>query len=269
MIAFPTFPSIHLGPITLHTFGAFVALGVLLGATIAARRNERFGVPRELTERAAFIMVGAGLVGARLTWVLSNLEKIKSPIDVIAVWDGGMQFSGGFVAALLIAPWASRNMRKDNRFNLIDGSALGLAVGQMIGRCGCMSVGEHLGHSTDFFLGWKYTGGETREGPLTVGQTYHNTALYEFLWLMPLIALMLWLDRRGAKPGVLTGVFMVGYGVLRFSTDFLRTYDTLMFGLTGAQYMCLVLVPCGLVVLRRALAGRYVTKDAEGFTPQV
>ena len=262
MIAFPTFPTIELGPITLHTFGLFVAVGVIVGASVAARRNVCFGVPREQTERAAFIMVIAGLIGARLTWVLSSLEQIKNPIDVIAVWDGGMQFSGGFVAALLIAPWATKDMRKDNRWNLIDGSALGLAVGQMFGRCGCMSVGEHLGHQTDFFLGWKYTGGTTREGNLEVGQTYHNTSLYEFLWLIPVIGVMVFLDRKGAKPGVLAGVFMVSYGTLRFLTDFLRAYDTLLFGLTGAQYMCLVLVPAGVVVLTRALRGRYVTDEA-------
>jgi phosphatidylglycerol---prolipoprotein diacylglyceryl transferase len=268
VIAFPTFPSIEIGPINLHTFGLFVALGVIVGASIAAKRNMRYGVPRELTERAAFIFVIAGLIGARLTWVLTNLERIDSPLDVIAVWEGGLQFSGGFIAALLVAPYATRGIQKGNRFNLVDGAAVGLAVGQMIGRCGCMSVGEHLGHSTDFFLGWKYTGGTTREGPLEVGQTYHNASLYEFLWLMPIIGVMLWLDRRGSKPGVLTGFFLVSYGVLRFLTDFLRAYDTLLFGLTGAQYMCLVIIPVGVVILIRARAGRYVNQQTqEPLTP--
>lgn len=269
MIAFPTFPTFGIGPVQLHTFGLFVALGMIVGTAVAARRNARFGVPREQTERAAFIFVIAGLIGARLTWVVTNLEAIKSPLDVIAVWNGGMQFSGGFVAALLVAPWATRGIRRGNRFNLVDGAAMGMAVGQAIGRCGCMSVGEHLGHQTDFILGWRYTGGETREGPLTVGETYHNASLYEFLWLLPMIAVLVWLDRRGAKPGVLTGVFLVGYGTLRFLTDFLRAYDTTLYGLTGAQYMCLVLVPVGTVILVRALRGRYVaTATAEPESPE-
>lgn len=252
MLSFPTFPSLSLGPITLYTFGLFVALGVIVGIQIAARRNERFGVPRAETERVAFILVVVGVIGARLTWVISNWDQIDNPIDIIAVWEGGLQFSGGFVAALIVAPFITRKMRGAKRMALVDGAAIGLACGQCIGRCGCIAVGEHLGDKTDFFLGWTYTGGVTREGPLEVGQTYHNTAIYELLWLMPVIGIMLWLDRRGSKPGVISGFFMIAYGVLRFLTDFLRSYDDTMYGLTGAQWTSIVLVPAGIIVLARA-----------------
>ena len=94
-----------------------------------------------------------------------------------------------------------------------------------------------------------YLGGVTVEGPLIVGQTYHNTAIYEVIWLIPVIAALFWLDRRGARPGVISATFLISYGVLRFLTDILRTHDERVFGLTGAQSMCLVLVPFGLWVL--------------------
>jgi prolipoprotein diacylglyceryltransferase len=126
---------------------------------------------------------------------------------------------------------------------------MGLAVGQMIGRFGCIAVGEHLGGPTNFFLGMHYLGGVTVEGPLVVGQTYHNAAIYEVIWLIPVIVALFWLDRRGARPGVISATFLISYGVLRFLTDFVRTHDERVLGLTGAQYMCLVLVPFGLWVL--------------------
>ncbi|MFX3793525.1 prolipoprotein diacylglyceryl transferase family protein, partial [Streptococcus suis] len=77
-------------------------IGVVVGAWFAARRIERWGVPREETYRLATRMVLGGIIGSRVTWVLSHLDQIDSPIDVIAVWEGGIQFSGGFIAAILI-----------------------------------------------------------------------------------------------------------------------------------------------------------------------
>jgi phosphatidylglycerol:prolipoprotein diacylglycerol transferase len=248
-IPYETFPTITVGPVTIRVFGLMVALGMIVGILVAARRNERFGVPRGETERVGFWLVVIGLVGARLLWVLSNLERIDSPIDVIAVWEGGLSFTGGFVAAAFAAPLLTRAWPKGRRWVFLDGAVLGLAIGQMIGRIGCYAVGEHLGGETGFFLGVTYQGGATIEGPLEIGVTYHNTALYEFLWLIPIIVVLFVLDRRGVRPGIMTGVFAVWYGTMRFLTDFLREYDTTLYGLTGAQYGSIVLVAVGIWLL--------------------
>ncbi len=248
-IPYETFPTIEIGPLTIRVFGLMVALGMVVGIIVAARRNERFGVPRGETERVGFWLVVVGLVGARLAWVLTNLEQIESPIDVIAVWEGGLQFTGGFVAAALLAPVLTRSWPKGQRWVFLDGAVLGLAIGQMIGRIGCYAVGEHLGGETDFFLGVTYQGGDTIEGPLEVGVTYHNTALYEFLWLIPIIVILLVLDRRGVRPGIMTGTFAVLYATMRFLTDFLRTFDTTFAGLTGAQYASMALLAVGIAIL--------------------
>lgn len=265
MFSFPTFPVVHIGPLTLHTFGLFVALGVLLGAEVTARRNLRFGVSRDETQRMVMWLVGAGLIGARLTWVLTSLDQIHSPLDVIAVWEGGMQFSGGFVAAVAVAPWVTRKLSgSTDRRALLDSAAIGLAVGQAVGRLGCISVGEHLGGVTHFFLGWTYQGGETREGPLTLGTTYHSAAIYELIWLLPVVAVLWWRGRRPAYSGQVLVWFMASYGLLRFATDFLRAYDQRLAGLTGAQYVCLGLVGGALALNRRFGRKNDVAADIEG-----
>jgi len=258
-IAYPTFPAIEIGPIRLMTFGLFVALGVIVGIYVAARRNERYGITRSETERVGLILVGVGFVGARLLWVVTHLDEIQSPIDVVAVWDGGLQFSGGFITAILLAPVLTRKWPKDRRWELLDGAVLGLAVGQAIGRLGCVAVGEHLGGPTDFFLGWTYTGGTVIEGPLEVGVTYHNAALYEFFWLIPIILVLLFLDNRRVPAGVMAGTFAILYGVGRFLTDFVRINDERLWGLTGAQYMTIALTAFGAWVVWNSLR----RKDAE------
>src|SRR5680860_109718 len=116
---------------------------------------------------------------------------------------------------------------------MLDGSALGLTVGAALGRIGCYAVGEHLGGPTGFFLATRYQGGETREGPLVVGQAIHNTALYEMISLAVLALVLAWLlYRRRSTPGTALGVFLVWYSLARFGTDFLRAYDETVLGLT-------------------------------------
>jgi len=250
-IPYHTFPSIRLGPVELHTFGLFVALGMFLGALVTTRYADRRGISREVVYKLAFRFVLWGIVGARVAWVLSHMSEIHSALDVVAVWQGGLTFTGGFIVAVVSAVPILRGLTPVQRWDIADGIALGLAVGVAIGRVGCYAVGEHLGKPTSFFLGVKYLGGVTREGPLVVGTVYHNTALYEFVHLVVLSALLAFLlfGWKRATPGTAMGVFCLWYGVARFATDFFRAYDESLFGLTAAQYLCLVLAPVGLWIL--------------------
>ena len=117
-IPYTTFPTIELGPLNLRTFGLMVALGVLLGAWIAASYAEKYGVERDETYRVATWMVLAGIVGSRLTWAATHTDQIDSPIDVIAIWEGGIQFSGGFIAALIVGVPFFRRWSRLTRWTL-------------------------------------------------------------------------------------------------------------------------------------------------------
>jgi len=261
-IPYTTFPTIDLGPLNLRTFGLMVAIGVLLGAWIAASYVERFGVPRDETYRVATYMVLAGIIGSRLTWAATHTDQIENPIDIIAIWEGGIQFSGGFICALIVGLPFFKRWNRLLRWRVLDGFSLGLAIGLAIGRIGCYAVGEHFGRTTDFFLASRYDGGDVREPslgdqPLLVGTTFHNTSLYEFLYMLVLFGilggLVLAARRRGREvaPGTLTGVFILYYGVFRFASDALRVNDERVGGLTGAQWLCLVMIPVGAWILAK------------------
>ena len=266
VIPYTTFPTIELGPFNLRTFGLMVAIGVLLGAWVAASYIERFGVPRDDTYRVATYMVLAGIIGSRLTWAATHTDQIENPIDVIAIWEGGIQFSGGFVCALIVGLPFFKRWNRLQRWRVLDGYSLGLALGLALGRIGCYSVGEHFGRTSDFFLASRYDGGDVREPslgdqPLLVGTTFHNTSLYEFGYMMLLFAgmgaLVLAARRRGREvsPGTLTGIFVLYYGVARFLSDALRVNDERIGGLTGAQWMCLVMIPAGAWILAKVRPG--------------
>lgn len=249
-IPYRTLPSIGIGPLSIRTFGITVAAGVILGAWIAARHAERHGIARETTYRLGMRMVLFGVVGARLTFVLSHLEELSSPLDVIAVWNGGLQFSGGFVAAVAAGYPEFRKWDPVARWHSLDGYALGLSVGLAFGRVACLSVGEHFGRATTFVLGVRYDGGDVQEHALgatqlQVGQVFHQTALYELLYLLAIFAGLRLVVRRGSAPGSAIAVFCVAYGACRFLSDTLRVNDERLLGLTGAQFLSITLVFTG------------------------
>ncbi|CAN5840542.1 prolipoprotein diacylglyceryl transferase [soil metagenome] len=259
-IPYTTFPDIELGPLTLRTFGLMVGIGVLLGAWVAGRHGEQFGVPREQTYSMATRMVVAGVIGARLTWDITHWDQIDTPLDLIAVWEGGLQFSGGFVAAIIVGFPTFRRWPRLTRWRLLDGYAIGLALGLAIGRIGCYSVGEHFGSTTSFFLATRYEGGSTREELgdeiLRVGDTFHNTSLYEFGYLLVLVAVLAAVvrpraDGSGPAPGTAIGIFCLYYAVARGGSDLLRVNDETVLGLTGAQYLCLALIPTSIWILTK------------------
>jgi phosphatidylglycerol---prolipoprotein diacylglyceryl transferase len=256
-IPYETFPEIELGPLTLRVFGLMVAAGVLLGARLGGGYGERFGVLREDSYRTGTFMVLAGIIGSRLTWVATHTEDIEDPVDVIAIWEGGIQFSGGFIAALIVGYPMFRKWTRAQRWNVLNGYAWGLTIGMALGRVGCYSVGEHFGRQTDFFLGTRYEGGSVREGqlgdiPLQEGMVFHNTSLYELITLMLLFGVMtamIWRARRKGtyvKPATLVALFMVWSGTARFLLDTLRVNDERVLSMTGAQWMSLVMVPYGI-----------------------
>ena len=265
-IPYTTFPEIDLGPLTLRTFGLVVAVGVLVGAWLAARYGEEHGIPRDTTYSLAMRMVISGVIGSRITWVASHLDDLDSPLDAFAIWQGGLQFSGGFVFAVIAGYPVYRHWNRLTRWHSLDGYAYGLSIGLGIGRIGCYSVGEHFGSLTSFPLAVRYEGGSVREDflgsvRLQEGMVFHQTALYELIYMVVLFLVLTYvLHLRATRPGpgVAMAIFCGFYGVARFASDALRVNDERVLGLTGAQYLCLALLPTSAWIwfrVRKQLAG--------------
>ncbi len=186
----------------MHTFGIFVAIGILVGTTVFLRFARQRGLDPNVLLPLAWRVVLFGMLGSRLLFVLTNLSDYSHrPLAAFAVWQGGLEFSGAFLIAIVVIVWWLRQHPDVPGLTITDGIVLGLAPGLMIGRIGCYSVGEHFGHTTTFFLGVRYLGGVTREGPIAVGSVIHNTALYEIILLAPLAALLFTLDSSSRCGG--------------------------------------------------------------------
>jgi phosphatidylglycerol:prolipoprotein diacylglycerol transferase len=252
-IPFRTLPEISVGPLTIRTFGLFVAVGILVGVWLFLSYARDRDLDADLLSRLAWWLIALGIIGSRVLFVATHWGEFSDdPLSMFAIWQGGLQFSGAFLISIIVIVWFSRRHPEMPGLVVSDGVVFGLAPGLAIGRLGCMAVGEHLGGQTGFPLAWKYLGGETREPVVGgVGAVVHNTAMYELFLMVPLVGLLWWMQRRRLEPGWLTVTFLLWYGTQRFLTDFLREYDRTVAGLTGAQYLSIGMVVGGLLLATR------------------
>jgi prolipoprotein diacylglyceryl transferase len=206
----------ELGPLTVHYYGVAIAIGVLVAVTLIRRRYASFGGDPELADRIALWAVFAGLVGARIGYVVPRLDRFAGdPLAILAIWEGGLVFFGGLFAGTAMAVYLVRRWGGDLPA-LADAVAPGIPLAQAFGRWGNYFNQELYGTSTD--LPWAL---EIERGGQIV-DTVHPTFLYEMLGNLLLVAVLILLGRR-LKRGSLMFVYAIGYGVLRFAMEQIRT----------------------------------------------
>jgi phosphatidylglycerol---prolipoprotein diacylglyceryl transferase len=232
----------HVGPLTVRTYGAMVALAFLVsleaakGAAKARRISESF-----LLDLVALLIL-SGLLGARLFYVLLNWSYfLQHPLEVIKVWEGGLVFYGGFILATLVGIAFCRTHRVPVG-PVADCLSPALAIGQGIGRWGCFFAGCCYGKPTALPWGLKYSD-PTSLAPL--GIRLHPTQLYEsagdFL-LAGVLGLML--KRNRGSSGDIFWFYILFYGLLRFVVEVFRGDDrgAIVGGLAPSQMISLVAI---------------------------
>lgn len=237
MIPYFSFATLSLGPITLHVWGMFVAGGFVLAGVMAAwMAKQRGDNPSIIWDLVVWTMI-AGMIGGRIGHVVfyDPLHYVQRPLEIFAVWEGGMSLYGGLLAGIAVGVWYLRRRNVDV-WRYSDAVAFGLPFGKWIGRLGCFFIHDHPGTATDFVLGVQYPDGVTR----------HDLGLYLSINALLLAAVMLWLSRKVRPVGTYIVVFAMWYGATRFSLDFLRIIDVRYFGLTPGQYFSILLSVCGI-----------------------
>jgi phosphatidylglycerol---prolipoprotein diacylglyceryl transferase len=232
-------PELHIGPLTLQSFGLMLALGFLASGSLIAVRLRELREPVDHAYEIVFAALVGGIVGAKLWYVAQTGDVGELFSGVGLVWYGGIV--GGAVGVLA---WAHR--RGMGTLAVMDLCAAPLAIGYAVGRIGCQLAGDgDYGIPSNLPWAMAYP-----DGTVPTTQQVHPTPVYEFL-VMSLVAYGLWRLRGRMRPGGVFAVYLLAAGTERFLIEFIRRNEKVALGLSLAQFVSLALMVAGAVWLAR------------------
>ncbi len=256
MLMHPQFDpiAISLGPVAIRWYGLMYVLG-FLGILMLGRYRVRTQPwlkwsLRELDDLIFYGVLGT-ILGGRLGYVLFyKLDYyLENPLEAFYIWQGGMSFHGGFLGVIAAMFLFARHYRK-HWFAVTDFVAPLTAPGLMFGRIGNFINQELPGRETSVPWGMQF--------PAVDNLVRHPSQLYQAAGEGLLLFIILWIYTSKSRPlGAASGVFLMGYGGLRFLAEFAREPDDflglLAFGLSMGQWLSLPMILGGVALLQFAL----------------
>ena len=239
--------ALQIGPIAIRWYGltwlaAFYAIYFLI------RRYQKDLNLDQVSDLMFYSLLGA-IIGGRAGYVFfySIDQFINNPFSIFFIWQGGLSFHGGLVGVLIACFWLSKSWKIDF-FRLMDRVALFVPPGLGFVRLGNFMNSELLGRPTDLSWGIIFP-----SDPL--GMTRHPSQLYQaFGEGILLFIYMIWIANKPKPTMNISGHFLLGYGLIRFLTEFFRTPDqhigfTAFDILTRGQILCLPMIVIGIILI--------------------
>lgn len=233
---------VQIGPLAIRWYGFFIALGVLIGSIWATRLAEKRKLdPEKLLDMAVYLVI-AGIIGARLVYVLTSPSAFfgpgGSPLDAFKIWQGGISIHGGFIG-IVLATWIYCRIHKLNMWAYLDVMSIVAPLGIMGGRLGNFFNGTDTGgRLTNWPIGftWPEVGTETwgafgklifgsnlwayappacNSVPIGEACVVHNTPFYGIIVGFILLFIVIWALQRSSTPGFVFWVMIMWYSILR------------------------------------------------------
>jgi phosphatidylglycerol:prolipoprotein diacylglycerol transferase len=256
MLIHPQFDpvAVSLGPLAVRWYGLMYLAGfvafLLLGRRRAANQPWHGIDPAALDDLLFYGVLGV-ILGGRLGQVLFYEPGyyLAHPLEILAVWKGGMSFHGGFLGVLVaMAVWARKTGK--TFFQVTDFIAPLVPLGLMAGRIGNFINGELWGRAADPSLPWAMV------FPAVDGQPRHPSPLYQAAGEgLALFVVLWWFSARRRPRAAVSGVFLAGYGILRFAAEYFREPDAGIFGhsylVSMGQWLSLPMIVVGIVLIAR------------------
>lgn len=236
---------------TFNLYGLMIGLGVLAALRVSEWLADKRKVDKKLIEKAFWWVLVGGIVGARLYHVIDLWDKLyrSDPIQIIKVWNGGLGIWGAIIGGvtMLLGYYVIRLRKKMNLFNLLDVAFVGLPLGQAIGRLGNFFNQELYGRVTNLPWGIPVEGQLGKFHPLFAYEAISNLILFGVL------VKLVRLDKFEKRSGLVTGIYLIGYGVIRFALEPLRPESIVwkIGGVPTASLISVLAVALGLVFIWR------------------
>jgi len=262
-----------IGRFCIHYYGIILMGGVIAAAFLAARQARYWNENPDIVWDALTWALIGGVIGARLWHIftpppsmvaqgLTTGFYLTHPLDAIAVWRGGLGLPGAIIGGGLALYWFTRS-RRLSFARWVDIAAPAVALAQAIGRWGNFVNQEIYGPPTD--LPWAITIDEAhRVSGYETFATYHPLFLYESIWNLANMFLLLWVGKRYGKrlrDGDLFLLYLITYPVGRFLLEFLRLDAAQIGGINANQTLMAVVAVVSAFLLWRRRQGTFESKE--------
>ncbi|MDQ0254571.1 phosphatidylglycerol:prolipoprotein diacylglycerol transferase [Evansella vedderi] len=239
------------GPLTVHWYGLLIMMGAFLGYLLANHEAKRRGLPKDTFADLLLFAIPAAIIGARLYYVIFRWEHFAhNPISAFYIWEGGLAIHGALIAAVITAVIFAKK-RGLSFWKIADIAAPSILLGQAIGRWGNFMNQEVYGNEVsrsvlesmmipEFIINNMYIN----------GTYYHPTFLYESLWNLLGVAILLYLRRVNLRRGEMFITYAIWYSVGRLYIEGIRSDYLLIFGvLKTAQVVSIITIIAGIAII--------------------
>ena len=238
----------QLGPIAIRWYALCIVAGLILAVYLSAKEAPRKRIREDDVYDFILYAFPLAILGARLYYVIFSWDQYKdNPLEVFAIWNGGLAIYGGLLAGFLVLVFFT-SYRFINSCDFLDIASPSVMIAQSIGRWGNFFNKEAYGAKVDHL---DFLPAFIREQMYIDGSYRQPTFLYESLWNLLGFVLILFLRRKPKllKQGEITLFYLIWYGLGRFFIEGMRTDSLMLAGLRVSQWFSLILVLTGLGLL--------------------
>lgn len=243
---------ITLGHINIYFYSLCILMGVILALIVIMKEVKKSKIDKDKFYDLAFYTLIFGILGARIYYVIFNMDYYINHIEeIFEIWNGGLAIHGGIIAGLItIYIFTKKNNMKF--LKILDIIVPGLILAQGVGRWGNFFNGEAFGPVVSYsFLKKTLVPSFIIKGMKIYGYYHMPTFLYESVWDILGFIIMIILRKKKHKEGFLTGFYLSYYSLGRFFIELLRT-DSLRLGIIKvACLMSLIMFAIGIILMTK------------------
>ena len=248
-----------IGNFKLEWYSALIIVGAMIGISMVLKEAKRYKYSTDYIFNMLFWAIIFGIIGARIYYVLFNLELYNSFWDACKIWEGGLAIHGGLIAGILVILIYSKkyNVRAIRIFDFL---APAMILAQAIGRWGNFFNMEAHGPATTLAHLQSLHIPEFIINGMKINDTYYTpTFLYESIWcLIGFIILLIVRRLKITKVGQPFAVYLMWYGLGRFIIESMRTDSLMLGGFKVAQIISVLMILFGLIIIMiTSRKGRY------------
>lgn len=246
----------EIGPIPVYSYGLMLGIAFLIGSSIFSKELKRLKVPENVGIMITFIAIICGIVGSKIFYIIEewNFGKVNSILYYLTPDNlfspAGLTFYGGVILSLIVI-YLYCKKKKISLMMILDSMAPAATIGYAIARIGCHLSGDGCYGINVKGTFWEFIGFSYSKGivPTKMGELVHPTSLYELAFGV-IAFFILWNLRKKMKyNGQLFYIYLILTGIPRFFVEFIRLNPRIIFNLSQAQIISILMIVAGVVML--------------------